>query len=112
MTTPPNNWDSTTTATDRRMCKTTIVAPAITTAGYKRVTIKIANTTDIPYTITPNKTLAKLRILKPEETKSSCPVDIAALNLLTDHDDVGTYINALMQVERPEDNEDNLWFQL
>ena len=38
------------------------------------------------------------------------PVDIAALNLLTEHDDVVTYINALMQVERPEDNEEKFWF--
>ena len=38
------------------------------------------------------------------------PVDIAALNLLTEHDDVVTYINALMEVERPEDNEEKFWF--
>ena len=38
------------------------------------------------------------------------PVDIAALNLLTEHHDVLTYINALMQVERPEDNEEKFWF--
>ena len=38
------------------------------------------------------------------------PVDIAALNLLTEHDDVLTYINALTQVEQPEDNEEKLWF--
>ena len=38
------------------------------------------------------------------------PVDIAALNLLTEHDDVVTYNNALMQVEQPEDNEENFWF--
>ena len=38
------------------------------------------------------------------------PVDIAALNLLTDHDDVVTYINALMQIERPDDNEEKFWF--
>ena len=38
------------------------------------------------------------------------PVDIAALNLLTEHDDEVTYINALMQVERPDDNEEKFWF--
>ena len=38
------------------------------------------------------------------------PVDIAAPNLLTEHDDVVTYINALMQVERPENNEEKFWF--
>ena len=38
------------------------------------------------------------------------PVDIAALNILREHDNVITYINALMQVERPEDNEENVWF--
>ena len=38
------------------------------------------------------------------------PIDIAALNLLTEHDNVVTYINALMQVERPEDNEEKFWF--
>ena len=38
------------------------------------------------------------------------PVDIAAPNLLTEHDDVVTYINALMQVERPKNNEEKFWF--
>ena len=38
------------------------------------------------------------------------PVDIAELNLLTDHDHVVTYINALMLVERPENNEEKFWF--
>ena len=38
------------------------------------------------------------------------PEDIAALNLLTEHDDVVTYINALIQVEQPENNEEKFWF--
>ena len=82
-----------------------IVAPAITTARDKRVAIKIANTTDFPYTITPHTKLAELQILKPEETKSIRPVDLAALNLLTEHDDVVAYVNALMQVDSSERTE-------
>ena len=38
------------------------------------------------------------------------PVDIAALNLLTDHDEVVTSINALMQVEHTEDNDEKSSF--
>ena len=38
------------------------------------------------------------------------PVDIAAWNLLTENDNVVTYIDAIMQVERPEDNEKKFWF--
>ena len=91
-------------------CAKVIVAPAITTAREKKVPIKIVNTTDFPYTIATDTKIAELQILKPEETKMIRPVDIAALNLLTDHDDVVTYINALMQVERPEDNEEKFWF--
>ena len=91
-------------------CAKVIVATAITTARGKTVPIKIANTTDFPYTIATDTKIAELQILKPEETKMIRPVDIAALNLLTDHDDVVTYINALMQVERPEDNEEKFWF--
>ena len=72
----------------------------------KRVTTKIANTTDFPYTINPNTKLAELQILKPEETKMIRPVHIVALNMLTDQDDVVTYINALMQVEQPEDKDE------
>ena len=82
-----------------------MVAPAITTARDKKEAIKIANTTDMPYTIATDTNIAELQILKPEETKMIRPVDIAALNLLTEHDDVVTWINALMQIERPEDNE-------
>ena len=47
-----------------------MVAPVIPTARDKRVAIKIANTTDFPYTINPHTKLAELQILKPEETKS------------------------------------------
>ena len=83
-----------------------IVVHAITTARDKRVAIKIANTTDFPYTITPHTKLAELQILKPEETKSIRPVDLAALNLLTEHDDVVAYVNALMQMDSPEHPEE------
>ena len=87
-----------------------MVAPAISTARGKKTAIKVANTTDFPYTIAADTKIAELQILKPEETKMIRPVDIAALNLLTEHDDVVTYINALMQVERPDDNEETFWF--
>ena len=87
-----------------------MVAPAITTARGKKIAIKVANTTDFPYTIAADTKIAELQILKPEETKMIRPVDIAALNFLTEHDDVVTYINALMQVERPDDNEEKFWF--
>ena len=91
-------------------CAKVIVAPTITTARDIKVPIKIANTTDFPYTIATDTKIAELQFLKPEETKMIRPVDIAALNLLTEHDDVVTYINALMQVERPEDNEEKILF--
>ena len=87
-----------------------IVAPAITTARDKRVAIKIANTTDFPYTVTPHTKLAELQILKPEETKSIRAVDIAALNLLTEHDDVVPYVSALVQVDSSEQTEEKFWF--
>ena len=82
-------------------CGKLIVAPAITTAIIERLAVKIANTTDFAYTINADTKLPELQILKPEETKMIRPIDKAALNLLTDHDDVVTNINALMQVERP-----------
>ena len=51
---------------------------------------KIAKTTDFPYTIATDIKVVELQILKPEETNMIRPVDIAALNLLTEHDDVVT----------------------
>ena len=72
--------------------------------------IKIANATDFPYTMATDTKTAELQILKPEKTKTIRPVDIAALNLLTEHEDVVTYINALMQVEQHKDNEEKFWF--
>ena len=87
-----------------------MVAPAITTAHDKRVTFKITNTTDFPYTINPHTKLAGLQILELEETNSIRPVDIAALNLLTEHDDVVAYVSALMQIKSPDNTEENFWF--
>ena len=91
-------------------CSKLMVAPAKTTARDKKVAIKLANTTDFPYTIATDTKIAELQILKPEDTKMIRPVDIAAHNLLTQHDDVVPYINALMQVERPQDNEEKFWY--
>ena len=68
-------------------CAKLIVPSTITTARDKRVAFKTDKSTDLPF------------------TNSIRQVDKAALNLLTDHDDVVTHINALMQVERPNDNE-------
>ena len=49
-------------------CAKVIVAPAITTARDKKIPIKIANTTDFPYTMATDTKMAELQILKPEET--------------------------------------------
>ena len=87
-----------------------MVAPAITTARDTRVAIKIANTTDFLYTINPHIKLAELQILKPGETKSIRPVDIAALNLLTEYDNVVAYVSALMQIEFSDNTEENFRF--
>ena len=87
-----------------------IVAPSITKTCDKLVAIKITNTTDFPYTITPRTKLAELQKLKPEERKSVRPVDMAALNLLTEHDDVVGYDNALTQVDSPESTEEKFRF--
>ena len=73
-------------------CAELIVAPAKLTARDKGVAIKIAKTTDFPYTLTPIAKFAELQILKPNEKKLISRVDIAALNLLADHDDVVSYI--------------------
>ena len=75
------------------------VASAKTTA---RVAIKIARTTDSPYTITLKTKLTELQTVKPEEPKSIRPVNLAAINLLNDHDDVVAYVNASMQVDSSE----------
>ena len=91
-------------------CAKLIVAPAITTARDSKMPIKFAKTTDFPYTIATDTKVAELQSLKPEEMKMIRAVDFAALNLLSEHDDVVTYINALLQVERPEDNEEKFWF--
>ena len=85
-------------------------AKIITTTRDKRVAIKIANTTDFLYTINRHTKLAELQILKPEGTKSRRPLDIAALYLLTEHDDVVAYVNALVQVDSPEDTEEKFFF--
>ena len=50
----------------------------------------ITGTIHFPCTISAETKLADLQILKPEETKLIRPVDIAALNQLTEHDDVVT----------------------
>ena len=68
---------------------------------------KDPNATDFPYTLSADTKLDELQILKAEETKMIRPVDLAALNLLIEHDDVVAYINALMQVEHPKDNKKN-----
>ena len=86
-------------------CAKLIVPPAKTTARDEKVAIKIASTTDFNYTISADTKLAELQILKPEKTELIRSVDIAVINHSKEHDDVETYINDLMQVERTEDSE-------
>ena len=45
-------------------CSEIMIAPAITTARDNKVTIKIANTTDFPYTIATDTKIAELQTLK------------------------------------------------
>ena len=50
-------------------CSKLMIAPAITTARDRKVATKIANTTDIPYTIPADTKVAELQYLKPEDNE-------------------------------------------
>ena len=91
-------------------CAKVIVAPAITTTRDKKVPIKIANTTDFPYTIATDTKVDELQILKPEETRMIRPVGHSHPESSHRTQRCGNVHYALMQVERPEDNEEKFWF--
>ena len=78
-----------------------IVAPGITIARDKCVAIKIANTTDFPNELNTHTKQAGLQILKPEKNE---------MTTITEHHHVVAYVNALKQVDPPENTEENFWF--
>ena len=87
-----------------------IVAPALASAHYKRINIRIVNLTEFPYTTKNHTKIAELQILKPEDTKQIRSIDTAALSLLNDPDDIHMYVNELMKSNEHEPNEDSFWF--
>ena len=87
-----------------------IIAPALASAHNKRISIKIVNLTEFPYTIKSHTKIAELQILKPEDTKQIRPIDTAALSILNDPDDSHMYVNELMKSNEHEPNEDSFLF--
>ena len=87
-----------------------IVAPALASAHNKRISIRIVNLTEFPYTIKSHTKIAELQILKPEDTKQIRPIDTAALSILNDPDDTHMYVNELMKSNEHEPNEDSFLF--
>ena len=70
-----------------------IVASTLATVHKKPVNFRIANFTDITYTIKNHNKLAELQVLRPQDTKQMQPLYAATLKLLEDRDDTHMYVN-------------------
>ena len=90
-----------TTTTIRRYSKL-IVAPAFAIAHIDLIYIRMANTTEFPYTIKNHTNSAELQVLKSDETKQIRPVDAAALKRLGDPDDTHMFVHELQKAKRDD----------
>ena len=89
-----------------------VVASSISTASNRKIDVSVTNTTQTPYTIKKNTTVAEFKVMSPEEAKELKPLNTAALKELTEDDseDVILYINDFLKTSYKPSNNQSFWF--
>ena len=77
----------------------------------KRITVRVAATTESPYLIKKNTQIAEFSIITLEQSKHIKAVDKATLSMIPRSDpDLTTYLNELLRTNTPEQQNNFFWF--
>ena len=110
-----SEWNTTGTVTAvEKFTETTslIIFPSIWTIIDRKISVKVTNTTESPYTINKNKQVADFSVVTPEQSKFIKTVDMAILSMIPEGDpDLITYLTELLRKNNPDQQSNTFWFQ-
>ena len=109
-----SEWNTTGTVT--RVEKFTeaasrIISHSMSTIFDKKITVRVTNTTESPYTINKNTQIAEFSVVTPEHSNFFKPVDTVILKLIPEGDpDLVTYLTELLRTNKPDQQNNTFWF--
>ena len=99
-----SEWDTTGTVTPvEKFTETAILIISHSTITYRKIAVRVTNTTESPYTINKNTQIAELSVVTPEQSKFIKPVDMVILSMILEGDpDLITYLNEIVRTNKPD----------
>ena len=109
-----SQWNTTGTVTPVEKFTETanlIKSHSMSTILDRKVTVRVANTTESPYTINKNTYIAEFSVVTPEESKFIKPVDTAILSMISEGEpNLITYLTELLRTKKPDQQNNTFWF--
>ena len=102
----PSKWNTTGTVTPLEKFTETaslLISHSMSTINDKRISIRVTNTTELPYLIKKHTQIAQFSVVTLEQHKHIKPVDMATLSMIPQGDlDLNAYLNELLRTNKPE----------
>ena len=77
----------------------------------RKIAVRVANTTQSPYTVNKKTQIAEFSVLTPEQSKFIKPVDTAILSMIPGGDpDLVTYLTELLRTKKTDPQNNTFWF--
>ena len=77
----------------------------------RKISVRVTNTTESPYTINKNTQIAEFSVVTPEQSNFNKPVDTAVLSMIPEGDpDLVTYLTELLKTNKPDHQNNTFWF--
>ena len=109
-----SEWNTTGTVTAVEKFTETaslIISHSSSTLIDRKIAVRVANTTESPYTINKNTHFAEFSVVTPEQSKFIKPVDMAILSMIPEGDpDLITYLTELLRTNKPDQRNNIFWF--
>ena len=110
----PSKWNTTGTVTPMEKFTETaslLISHSMSKIIDKRIAVRVANTTELPYLIKKHTQSAEFSVVSPEQSKHIKPVDMAILSMIPQDDpDLTAYLKELLRTSKPEQQDNTSWF--
>ena len=88
-----------------------IISHSISTIIGIKIAVKVANTTESPYTINKNTQTADFSVVTPEQSKFIKPIGTAIFSMTPEGDtDLITHLNELLRTNKLNQQNNTFWF--
>ena len=109
-----SEWNTTGTVTPVEKITETaslLISLTMSTIIDRKIAVRVANTTESPYTINKNTQIAEFSVVTPEQSKFIKPVDMAILSMIHEGDpDLITYLTELLKTNKSNQQTTAFWF--